>query len=418
MNVEYELFLPALKNEQVPWDRELTLQDWLALFDMANRHRVLPMIYEVIYDCPAAQKQDPRFFVPFKQQAIRGVMLQTIKTNEFLQILQEMRQAGLQPLVIKGIVCRSLYPHPDHRTSGDEDVLIPPGQFDACHRILKKHGLHPVDPAQDIHSAYEVSYRKADSPIYIELHKSLFPPESAAYGDMNRFFAGAGSRAVTLTIDGSEIPTMCSTDHLFYLICHAFKHFLHSGFGIRQVCDIILFANAHGREVDWQQVLNNCREIHADLFAAALFRIGQRYLTFDPDEACYPEQWRSIRVDEQMLLTDILEAGIYGDGTMSRKHSSGITLNAVSAQKQGKATGGSVLKTAFPPADSLEARYPYLKQYPFLLPVAWASRLVKYRQETNGSADNDAMEAIAIGNHRVELLRQYHIVETRKKGRE
>ena len=150
MNVEYELFLPALKNEQVPWDRELTLQDWLALFDMANRHRVLPMIYEVIYDCPAAQKQDPRFFVPFKQQAIRGVMLQTIKTNEFLQILQEMRQAGLQPLVIKGIVCRSLYPHPDHRTSGDEDVLIPPGQFDACHRTLKKHGLHPVDPAQDI----------------------------------------------------------------------------------------------------------------------------------------------------------------------------------------------------------------------------------------------------------------------------
>lgn len=35
---------------------------------------------------------------------------------------------------------------------------------------------------------------------------------------------------------------MNASDHLFYLICHALKHFYHSGFGIRQVCDILLFA--------------------------------------------------------------------------------------------------------------------------------------------------------------------------------
>lgn len=108
--------------------------------------------------------------------------------------------------------------------------------------------------------------------------------------------------------------------HLFYLICHAFKHFLHSGFGIRQVCDIVLFANAYGKEIDWIRILQQCREIHADLFTAALFQIGQKYLTFDPSRAGYPQEWQEIQVDEQLMLDDLLEAGIYGDGTMSRKH--------------------------------------------------------------------------------------------------
>lgn len=69
------------------------------------------------------------------------------------------------------------------------------------------------------------------------------------------------------------------------MICHAFKHFLHSGFGIRQVCDIVLFANAYGRE------------------------IGQKYLTFDPSLAGYPQEWQEIQVDEQLMLDDLLDAG-------------------------------------------------------------------------------------------------------------
>ena len=186
---------------------------------------------------------------------------------------------------------------------------------------------------------------------------------------------------------------------------------MHSGFGIRQVCDIVLFANAYGKEIDWIRILQQCREIHADLFTAALFQIGQKYLTFDPSRAGYPQEWQEIQVDEQLMLDDLLEAGIYGDGTMSRKHSSNITLNAVSAQKQGKKSDHSVLKTLFPPAKSMEGRYPYLKKHPYLLPVAWISRILKYHQETSKSRDNGAAQAVSIGNQRIELFREYHILD-------
>ncbi len=47
-----------------------------------------------------------------------------------------------------------------------------------------------------------------------------------------------------------------------------------------------------------------------------------------------------------------------------------MTLDAVAADKNGKKAGNTVLKSLFPSAKKLEGRYPYLKKYPFLLPIS------------------------------------------------
>ena len=62
--------------------------------------------------------------------------------------------------------------------------------------------------AEELESVYEVPYGKKGSLIYIELHKSLFPPESEAYGDLNRFFANVHEDAIDIRIDGTDIRTM------------------------------------------------------------------------------------------------------------------------------------------------------------------------------------------------------------------
>ena len=53
--------------------------------------------------------------------------------------------------------------------------------------------------------------------------------------------------------------------------------------------------------------------------------------------------------------------------------------------------------------------YKYLEKYPFLLPVAWISRIFKYSVEIKDN--NSAMESIKIGNKRVELMREYKIIK-------
>lgn len=394
----------ALLGQSAADPGDLTHAQCGLLCEMARIHRIEPLFLEAVYAWPVFQSWPGT--QRLRQRVRQQVLSQTLRTEEFSRLNQTLLQAGLEPMVVKGIICRSLYPKPDHRPSGDEDLLIPPGQFARCQEVFAQFGLQPGAQAD----SYEIPYRKAGSPLYIELHRSLFPPDSEAYGDFNRFFEDAQQRSVILEIQGLPIRTLEYTDHLLYLILHAFKHFLHSGFGIRQLCDIILFARRYGSEIQWQRITEACRQIRGEKFAAALFRIGEEYLGFDPVRACLPESWRSLPADPEPMLRDLLEAGLYGDNSMSRRHSSSITLEAAAAHKQGKKRRGSVITALFPPADKLQNRYPYLRGKPYLLPAAWCSRILTYRRQTRRDPDNTPAQALQIGRERLELLRQYDII--------
>lgn len=405
----------SLQNEKVTWEKKIEQEEWLQLFQQAETHQILPLIYDAVYSCPAARQADPAMFGYFKKRIVQQVMLQTMKTSEFLRLYRFLCDGGIRPVIVKGIVCRELYPNPDYRASSDEDVLIRPEDFERCHSRMLEFGMVPSDSGLDIHTAYEVPYGKKGSPVYIELHKHLFPPDSEAYGELDGLFGNVHEQVAELSVNGIPVYTMEYSAHFFYLICHAFKHFLHSGFGIRQVCDIVLFANTYGSKIDWIKVLEQCRTIHADLFAAALLHIGEKYLTFSPEKSCCPPEWRSIRVDEGPLLEDLLSGGIYGDADMSRKHSSNITLSAVEAEKKGGKAGNKILKSAFPSVKYMKSQFPYLRKAPFLLPAAWLSRILKYRKEISAGRNNSAADSIKIGNERVELMREYGIIGKKSK---
>lgn len=414
MNDSYKFFLEALKaslnNESVQWDT-ITADKWQEVFRLAGKHTVLPLIFESVYQCPAISSLPPQLVMTMKRQVVQEVTKQAMKTFMFLELYKYLCAHGVVPLITKGIVCRSIYPKPDHRPSGDEDLWIPEGQFEKCHQLLLDYGMELSDPKMDIDASYEVAYGKRGTPLYIEVHKSLFPPESDAYGDLNRFFEGAFDHMTELEIEHIKVFTMAPTDHIFYLICHAFKHFLHSGFGIRQVCDMIMFANVYGGEIDWKQLHKQCVQIKADVFTKALFKIGRDYLNLDMIKAGFSKEWTFDDVDESALLEDLLTGGVYGAADLSRLHSSNITLNAVSADKQGKKSGNHVLKTLFPGVKALSGRYKYLKKYPFLLPVAWGSRILHYSKEMKHHDNNSAAESINIGNQRIELLKKYRIIK-------
>lgn len=334
--VFFEVLKVSLNNMHTDWKDNISLQDWTALFVTAKKHHVLPMIYEAVCSCPAFKKLDSSFIRPIKMDVFQDVLMQERKTTEVLKLLQWLQDAGVQPLVVKGLICRNLYPKPDYRFSVDEDILIPENQYLQCHEAMMSYGMNLIEPEKDIFKEYEVPYGKQGSTLHIELHKKLFPPDSGAYGELNHFFETVFERTITETIRENTVYTLNHTDHLFYLICHAFKHFLHSGFGIRQVCDITMYANMYGKEIDWLQLLKNCQEIRAEKFAAALFAIGKNYLTFSEEKSCYPLEWRKIIVDETLLLEDLMSGGVFGSADMERMHSSNITLNAVSDQKRGK----------------------------------------------------------------------------------
>ena len=372
--------------------------DWPAIFTLANQQKLLPILFEAVRKSPAAA-ENAALFAAVKQQVIAQVLHQTVRASEFAALYQTLRAAGLHPLVVKGQLCSRLYPLKDHRISADDDLYISDAEFMACHKQLLANGLTTDTPADELATADEVSYTKNGSPLYIELHRHLFDSAEDAHDELNHFFTDINPAE----IDG--LLAMPPHEHLLYLILHAYKHFVRSGIGLRQFCDIGLWARAYYAEIDWQRLHNQCESVHAATFAAAAFRIAGDYLGIEFD---LPAPW-SDAVDAEPLLHDSLCGGVYGSNDLTRLHSSTVTLNAVKASRTGEKS--SVLSTVFPKREYLERRYPYLKKRPYLLPVAWVQRLAHYAKEKQSGADSSASGSIKLAKERIELMKQYDIMD-------
>ena len=372
--------------------------DWPAVFALTGQQKLLPIVFEAVRKTPAAA-ENAALFAAVKQQVIAQVMHQTVRASEFAALYQTLRAAGLHPVVVKGQLCSCLYPLKDHRISADDDLLIPDGEFLACHEQLLANGLITDTPADEMPTADEVPYTKKDSPLYIELHRHLFDSSEDAHDELNRFFTDLN----TTEIDG--FFAMPPHEHLLYLLLHAYKHFVRSGIGVRQFCDIGLWARAYHAEIDWQRLHEQCASVHAATFAAAAFRIARDDLGIGFD---LPAPW-SDAVDAEPLLHDSLCGGVYGTNDLTRLHSSTVTLNAVKASRTGEKI--SVLRTVFPKREYLERRYPYLRKRPYLLPVAWAQRLAHYAGEKKTGADSSASGSIKLAKERIELMKRYGVMD-------
>ena len=355
--------------------------DWPAIFTLANQQKLLPILFEAVRKMPAAEENVALFAVT-KQQVIGQVLNQTVRSAEFSDLYHKLRSAGLHPIVVKGQLCSRLYPLKDHRISADDDLYIPDAEFMACHEQLLANGLTTDTPADELPTADEVSYTKDGSPLYIELHRHLFDSAEDAHDELNHFFTDINP------VETDGFLAMPPHEHLLYLILHAYKHFVRSGIGLRQFCDIGLWARAY----------------HAAKFAAAAFRIARDYLGIDFD---LPMPWDA-SIDVEPLLHDTLCGGVYGSNDLTRLHSSTVTLNAVKASRTGEKS--SVLSTVFPKREYLERRYPYLKKRPYLLPVAWVQRIAHYASEKQSGADNSASGSIKLGKERIELMKRYGIM--------
>ena len=372
--------------------------DWPAVFTLAGQQKLLPIVFEAARKTPAAA-ENAALFAAVKQQVIAQVLHQTIRASEFAGLYQRLRAAGLHPVVVKGQLCSRLYPQTDHRISADDDLYISDAEFMACHKQLLANGLTTDMPADELASADEVPYTKGGSPLYIELHRHLFDSAEDAHDELNRFFADLNP----VEIDG--LLAMPPHEHLLYLLLHAYKHFVRSGIGLRQFCDIDLWARAYHNEIDWQRLYEQCESVHAATFAAAAFRIARDDLGIEFD---LPAPWNT-SIDEEPLLHDTLCGGVYGSNDLTRLHSSTVTLNAVKASRTGEKS--SVLRTVFPKREYLERRYPYLKKRPYLLPVAWVQRLVHYASEKKSGADSNASGSIKLAKERSELMKRYGIMD-------
>lgn len=375
-NVFIDILRSAMTQTSCDMIEGLSTQDWEKIYDISQKQQLAPMIYQQIFSNESFQNSDPGFQQFWKGDTIDQAGNQARKSILFLMLFDKMRQNGLTPLIVKGIVCRDLYPNPDLRTSNDEDLYIPRDQFGKMDEFLQAEG---------------------------------FMREDGAYGHFNQLFEDAFDTCMETDIQGSKVLTLNPKQHFLYLVCHSLKHFLHSGFGVRQVCDLLYFAKKYHDQLDFHEIRNIMKEYHMDSFAMNVLDIGVCYLGFTWEELGLSKP-SDIEIDCTALLDDMLDGGIFGQNDMNRVHSANITLNAAENESVNAASG--ILASLFPEKEYIKTNYPYSRNYPFLLPVAYLHRIFKYLTHRNTDAINTGEKSSAqIGMERVKLLEKYKIVE-------
>ncbi|WP_418545799.1 ATPase, T2SS/T4P/T4SS family [Hominenteromicrobium sp.] len=255
----------AIHNEKAAFG-VLPQETQTELLRRAVRHGVLPLVLDA---CGKALKAA-------RQMAFCQTAEQILKTQVFLQLYSKLREMKLHPLVLKGPVCAALYPKPELRLFSDVDLLAVSGEFDRTRNALLRLGCRTAGESVD---PLEQTFYLPGSPLVLELHGAAFP-ENDAYGHMNAFFAHEKLRTETVFVQGEEIYTFGANETFLYLLCHSLKHFLHGGCGIRAVCDLLLFAEKHEKELDKLYLRRCCEKQHKYTKHEVRFRKGGRSMAY------------------------------------------------------------------------------------------------------------------------------------------
>ncbi|MCD7828384.1 MAG: nucleotidyltransferase family protein [Clostridiales bacterium] len=383
MEKHEEQFLYLLKKsvygETVPADYQF---DAVRVFCLSEIHNVTPLIYSVCCSCDCAKS--------FKSKTVTYVGLQIQRNLRFLRLYDSMCKSGLDPIILKGPVCASLYPQPDYRISSDFDVFVSPENENKTEKFLIKSGFDKTGN----------NYISDELGLYIEIHTDLSEGESVSGLKTSDIF----SHSLDNTTLYGEYKSLSYTDNMIYLIYHAFKHFIKSGFGVRQILDIAFFADKYKSDIDFERVFSSLAFIKADIFA---------YNVFYAAEKCFDFRFSFMgsRYDKNIIffddfISDVLSAGVFGSSSHDRLHSAQMVSSAVSVSGE-----RHISDTLFPPYSTMKNKYKILKYLPVLLPVFWIWRIVVYCCKVIFGKNNiSPKKTVAIADERISLMKKMKII--------
>lgn len=376
----------------IPFRGEIPESKAEAFIKKSFDQKILPMTAQAALaseNCGFSGKTKERI----RKEAVSQVVSQTQRSMAFLETYEKMTQAGFSPVCVKGILCRVLYPDPDVRPSGDEDLLVKEEEADLCVEFLLSCGF----VSRESSDTGETGFYHPGTGCMIELHRSLFPDDGGVYSRFNGILGNLFENAEKTQVNGVTLLCPSHENHFIYLILHAAKHFLLSGVGIRQIADIALFSRNF--PVNWTETFSACESLQLDGFLSALVKTAER---FGLDISAIDSPYFNKEIDETPFIRDVMSHGVYGSKNPDLRRSGAITFREYSASVSGVSAGRYGL---FPPASEMRRRYSYVRRCILLLPFAYLSRFIRYI-----FSGHDSRLTLSSASERKELMRNYGIL--------
>lgn len=315
MKQEELLFLKALTEILHPESNDSEICDFSPcqsylpqLLALARQHKILPPIYEFLcrHDIPFPEEQKALLTTE-----ISTYVLSYCQMSFFTKYVCDLLTKAKLPFVLlKGMTLAELYPKPEYRRFGDVDILVNDDTFFAqAAALLAQEGFRRQQSTGDHHLEYTIT--RNGRTYLLELHR----------------YAISGQNSDTLNPSINQIydnvsllEPLPATLELLYLLLHMLQHLLDAGFGVKLLCDWVLYLEARGTDIDNQKLTEILRKLHLTTFAQGITEFCARYLGLQYIPDCLRSSLSPSKRNKicEILAEDIFSGGEYGSTDSSR----------------------------------------------------------------------------------------------------
>lgn len=395
----------TIHSKRVKFDKDEVI-NWDELLEEAREHSVTSLIYSSINKSNIINSLEKDRLNLLKEQIFYSNINQVKHIKQTVVILKELRMRNIDAIVLKGLVVRSLYPNPDLRTMSDADIIVHREDLSKLTEVLLSMN-YVKTKHEDEHGAHIV-FNKLNS--CIEVHWTLLN-EDFFKGD-KLFEQNLWNNTMKIEIGDTEALSLSWEDLAVHLCIHMASHFSHKGFGVRQLCDLVLVVEKKYDEINWVSFNKKIRACKIEKFTAAIFNVCRKLFNMN-----IPQELSSIyKVDEKtlnLLIDDIFESGVFGNKNINNMFGRELAFDKGMENGSNRIrVMGRFIRLLFPPISEMNNKYNYAKRYKILAPVAWVHHLFEGIFNKNYNMKNKIVmlfSTVAISNSRSKLLKKLEL---------
>lgn len=281
--------------------------EWQSVYNMARSQALIGVIFDGVMKLPK-NLQPSRMIVLTWYMNVEKIAHSNEQMNNSIKVFtEEMRQLGVDYILIKGQSLATLYPNKLRRQSGDVDIVVKDRkQYDIIYDYLcGKTGTNPKFNVKHV----TFSYLNTDFEIHKDIMNLHNPFRKRKLEKKITSLVCSGDSELC-DISGESVTILPPLINAVYILKHAFDHLVTFGVGLRQVCDWTVFMKAHKDILDKDEV-TNLLKLCSIYDAANMFGyVAVHYLGINKEDL--PFNYNENKELGEFLYRDIMAGGNFG----------------------------------------------------------------------------------------------------------
>ena len=284
------LLLSCLSREPVdesPENVRFIECDWDGFLQFSVEEGLAPLLYHRLKNCSRGNEIPPSALETLKGSysttAIRNMELY----RALHTVLCALRDNRIEVIVLKGAhLAQAVYGNIGLRPMIDLDLMVRAPDLSRAGTCLKELGYVEDEKNGSEHavSCSHYAYTGSAPSESLEIHWNIEGEPTPFKIPIDELW----ERRCAAMIAGVQTSTLSPEDLLLHLCVHTSFHHLFNSFAIRSLCDIAETVRHYDGQLDWEQVVNRCRQWRATNCVYLTLHLAKELLGANvPDEIAH-----------------------------------------------------------------------------------------------------------------------------------